>query len=198
MENSSARKKAISSPASGLLLSGLKSMRRVSMTSLMVSTSPPSSTAFASASLSLLLVASPMPSRRSVAMSSRREPLATEAGYCFAKLRRPWIAERRSSRSVADWRRPQSVSIVAVAVWSGGVFSMLLYYCHEADVTITPLPVPLQMDSFRESTDRLLDFTPELEQTASISGPNPRRLSQHAPNTYTTPRLVMCYRAPQI
>jgi hypothetical protein len=60
-----------------------------------------------------------------VLMSSLSEPLATEAGYCFAKLRRPRIAARRSSRSVADCRRPQRVSIVAVAVWRGGVLSIV-------------------------------------------------------------------------
>lgn len=59
-------------------------------------------------------------------MSSRSEPDATEAGYCFAKLRRPKIAARRSSRSVADCRRPARVSMVAVAVWSGGVLSILV------------------------------------------------------------------------
>lgn len=64
-------------------------------------------------------------------MSSRSEPEATDAGYCFAKLRKPRIAARRSSRSVADCRRPQRVSMVAVAVWSGGVLSIdVISLCH--------------------------------------------------------------------
>lgn len=86
------------------------------MTSLIVSTSPPSSTPFASPSLSLLFSDSPRPSRRRTVMSSRSDPLATDAGYCFAKLRRPSMAARRSSSRVADCKRPQRVSIVAVAV----------------------------------------------------------------------------------
>ena len=132
MENSSAMKNAISSPASGLPESGLKSMSRVSKTRRMVSTSPVPSSVLRPAS-SLLPLFSPKPSRRRVAMSSRKEPDATEAGYCFAKLRRPNIAARRSSKSVADCRRPHRVSIVAVAVCNGGVLSIVgVARCPEA------------------------------------------------------------------
>ena len=128
MENSSAMKKAISSPASGLLESGLKSIRNVSRISRIVSTSPvpPSPPSRRSRPASSLLGFSPSPSRRRVAINSRKEPDATEAGYCFAKLRRPSIAARRSSRSVAECNRPHSVSIVDVAVCRGGVFSIVI------------------------------------------------------------------------
>jgi len=141
MENSSAMKKAISSPASGLPLSGLKSMRSVSSISLIVSTSPASSLRPASPFLTSIPVVSPNPSRRSVAMSSLSEPLATEAGYCLAKLRKPSIAALRSSKSVADARRPHNVSMVAVAVCNGGVLSMLDECCPGAGLMLSHGPV---------------------------------------------------------
>jgi hypothetical protein len=116
--NSSANHRAISSEASGYALSavvqgcklgcwlltlcslGLKSMSSVSRTTLIVSTS----------SASLVRHA----------MSPRRAPDATEAGYSLAKLRRPRMAARRSSRRVALASRPDRVLIVSVAVCLAG------------------------------------------------------------------------------
>ena len=158
MENSSAMKKAISSPASGLPESGLNSISSVSNTSRMVSTSPLPSSLLRPVPFLLLPLLSPTPSRFSVAMSSRKDPLATEAGYCLAKLRRPRIAARRSSSNVADCKRPHRVSMVAVAVWRGGVLSIvgrglwIMYYvlwivyrdclwsCPEARSVVISLP----------------------------------------------------------
>lgn len=146
IENSSAKKRAISSPASGELLSGLNSMRSVSMTRRIVSTSPtaprpaappppPPSPWSPPSSCS-----SPSPSRFKVDMSSRKDPLATDAGYCFAKLRSPRMAARRSSRSVADCSRPHNVSMVAVAVCRGGVLSIIVICCCPEAVSLLLLP----------------------------------------------------------
>ena len=85
-----------------LFSSGLKSMSNVSSTTLTVSTS--------SASLAKLPI------------SPRRDPDATEAGNCFAKLLSPSIAARRSSSKVALRRRLLSVLIVSVAVCLAGVW----------------------------------------------------------------------------
>lgn len=123
-------KYAISSPASGLPWSGLNSISSVSSTSRMVSTSPvPSDSPFPPLPLPDV---SPRPSLRNVATSSRKEPDATEAGYCFAKLLSPSMAARRSSSNVADCSRPQSVSMVAVAVCKGGVLSIVILCCPPA------------------------------------------------------------------
>jgi hypothetical protein len=54
------------------------------------------------------------------AMSPRRAPEATEAGYSLAKLRSPKMAARRSSRRGALARRLLSVLIVSVAVCLAG------------------------------------------------------------------------------
>lgn len=157
MENSSAKKSAISSPASGELLSGLNSMSSVSMTRRIVSTSPPSA---CSPSWLFLELSSPSPSRFKVDMSSRSEPLATEAGNCLAKLLRPRIAARRSSNSVADCRRPHSVSMVAVAVCIGGVLSMMGGNCCPEAVSLLShswLPVRVRIfDTVNESKAVLL------------------------------------------
>lgn len=90
----------MSSEASGLFSSGLKSMSSVSSTTFMVSKS---SASFVRA-----------------AIRPRSEPEATEAGYSLAKLRRPRMAARRSSRRVALWRRLQRVLMVSVAVCLAG------------------------------------------------------------------------------
>ena len=103
MVNSSASHMAISSDASGLPSLGWKSASSVSSTTLSVSTS----------SASLV--------RDDI--SPRRAPEATEAGYSLAKLRRPRIAARRSSRSVALDKRLLSVLIVSVAVCLGGALA---------------------------------------------------------------------------
>jgi hypothetical protein len=118
-ENWSASQKDISSDASGytnsqqrpnrlhaqhtLFLSGWNSINSVSRTTLSVSTSSPS------------LVRA--------AMSPRRAPDATEAGYSLAKLRRPSMAARRSSRRVALASRLLRVLIVSVAVCLGGAWA---------------------------------------------------------------------------
>jgi hypothetical protein len=92
-------------PHSGRTLcsSGWNSIRSVSKTTLSVSTSSPS------------LV--------KAAMSPRRAPEATEAGYSLAKLRRPRMAARRSSRRVALANRLLRVLIVSVAVCLGGAWA---------------------------------------------------------------------------
>ena len=79
---------------------GLKSIISVSNTTLIVSTS----------SASLVREA----------ISPRRAPEATEAGYSLAKLRRPSMAARRSSRRVALARRLLRVLMVSVAVCLAG------------------------------------------------------------------------------
>jgi hypothetical protein len=91
--NSSASQRAISSEASGLFSFGLKSQTNVSRIILTESTSSPSFL--------------------KLPIKARRESDATEAGYSFAKLRSPNIAARRSSRSVEEVRRLESVFIVS-------------------------------------------------------------------------------------
>ena len=83
-----------------LVSSGLKSIKRVSSMTLVVSTS--------STSLFRQL------------MRLLKAPEATEAGCSFAKLLNPSIAALRSSNNVALCRRPLSVEIVFVAFCFAG------------------------------------------------------------------------------
>lgn len=76
-----------------------------------------------SVSSTTLSVSTSSPSLVRDVMSPRNAPDATEAGYSFAKLRRPRMAARRSSRRVALVRRPLSVLIVSVAVCLGGALA---------------------------------------------------------------------------
>jgi len=55
-----------------------------------------------------------------VDIRARRDLEATEAGYCFAKLRRPSMAARRSSNRVALKRRLLKVLMVSVAFCFAG------------------------------------------------------------------------------
>ena len=116
--NSSASHRAISSDASGYIITvsncllhetfslltldslGLKSIKSVSSTTFVVSTSSPSL-------LKLL-------------MRFLKAPDATDAGYSFAKLLKPNIDALLSSSSVALCNRPLKVDIVSSAFCFAG------------------------------------------------------------------------------
>jgi hypothetical protein len=76
-----------------------------------------------SVSSTTLIVSTSSASLVRQAMSPRRAPEATEAGYSLAKLRSPKMAARRSSSSVALARRLLSVVIVSVAVCLTGAWA---------------------------------------------------------------------------